>query len=555
MTAKIFRSTLAVALVVLLCSVAVIIGISYDYFDALQRRQLGDELRLAAAGTEKLGLDFLEGTNPGRYRITWVDPEGGVLYDTRADQTAMENHLDREEIRQALQEGSGSAVRYSATMTEKTVYEAVRLRDGSVLRLSASTATTASLLLGMLQPICVILFIAIVLSAVLSHRMAKRIVAPLNSLDLEHPLQNDAYEELSPMLDRLSRQHLQIDSQLKTLRWKTEEFQHITRNMREGLVLLDGSGLVLSINPAAQKLFHAGDFAVGKDFLALEGAGQVRDAVNRAYLEGTGEQLLQRNGRSYRLSAERITDQGDQLGAVVLTQDVTEQLQAQRARQEFSANVSHELKTPLQSIMGSAELLEQGLVKQEDTPHFAGLIRREAERLYRLVQDIINLSQLDEGAPMPRENVALLPVLRETAAGLEASAQEKKVTLEVAGEDCVVSAVPRLLGEIAFNLMDNAIRYNVPGGSVTASCRREGTGAVLTVSDTGIGIPPEHINRVFERFYRVDKSHSRASGGTGLGLAIARWIVDRHGGHFEVLSREGLGTRMTVCLPAAEKTE
>ena len=208
MTAKIFRSTLAVALVVLLCSVAVIIGISYDYFDAMQRRQLGDELRLAAAGTEKLGLDFLEGTNPGRYRITWVDPEGGVLYDTRADQTAMENHLDREEIRQALQEGSGSAVRYSATMTEKTVYEAVRLRDGSVLRLSASTATTASLLLGMLQPICVILFIAIVLSAVLSHRMAKRIVEPLNCLDLDHPLQNDAYEELSPMVDKIDRKHL-----------------------------------------------------------------------------------------------------------------------------------------------------------------------------------------------------------------------------------------------------------------------------------------------------------------------------------------------------------
>ena len=337
MTAKIFRSTLAVALVVLLCSVAVIIGISYDYFDAMQRRQLRDELRLAAAGTEKLGLDFLEGTNPGRYRITWVDPEGGVLYDTRADQTAMENHLDREEIRQALQEGSGSAVRYSATMTEKTVYEAVRLRDGSVLRLSASTATTASLLLGMLQPICVILFIAIVLSAVLSHRMAKRIVEPLNCLDLDHPLQNDAYEELSPMLDKLARQHLQIDSQLKTLRWKTEEFQHITRSMREGLVLLDGSGLVLSINPAAKGLLQAGEFAIGKDFLAIEEDTEVRGAVNRAYLEGSGECLLNRDGRHYRLSAQRIASEGEYGGVVVLTQDVTGQLQAQTARQELSA--------------------------------------------------------------------------------------------------------------------------------------------------------------------------------------------------------------------------
>ena len=549
MAAKIFRSTIFVALIVLLCSVGVILGVVYDYFDTMQAERLRDELRLAASGVEELGLTYLEGTDPGRYRLTWVDSAGRVLYDTQADQTAMENHLDREEILQALREGSGSAVRYSSTLTEKTVYEAVLLRDGSVLRLSESSATTATLLLGMLQPICVILFIAIVLSAVLSHRMAKRIVAPLNSLDLEHPLQNDAYEELSPMLDRLSRQHLQIDSQLKTLRWKTEEFQHITRNMREGLVLLDGSGLVLSINPAAQKLFRAGDVAIGKDFLALEGAVEARDAVNRAYLEGAGEQLLQREGRSYRLSAERITDQGDQLGAVVLTQDVTEQLQAQRTRQEFSANVSHELKTPLQSIMGSAELLEQGMVKTEDIPKFAGLIRREAERLLHLVQDIINLSLLDEGGPMPREQVDMLQVLRETAAGLASAAEEKKVTLEVTGEDCVVSAVPRLLGEIVFNLMDNAIRYNVPGGSVTASCRREGAGAVLTVSDTGIGIPPEHQQRVFQRFYRVDKSHSRASGGTGLGLAIVKHAAEVQGAKITLESESGKGTTVTVTFP------
>ena len=549
MTAKIFRSTLAVALVVLLCSVAVIIGISYDYFDAMQRRQLGDELRLAAAGTEKLGLDFLEGTNPGRYRITWVDPEGGVLYDTRADQTAMENHLDREEIRQALQEGSGSAVRYSATMTEKTVYEAVRLRDGSVLRLSASTATTASLLLGMLQPICVILFIAIVLSAVLSHRMAKRIVEPLNCLDLDHPLQNDAYEELSPLLGRINQQRARIEAQLQTLRRKTDEFDQITFHMREGLVLLDGSGLVLSINPAAKGLLQAGEFAIGKDFLAIEEDTEVRGAVNRAYLEGSGECLLNRDGRHYRLSAQRIASEGEYGGVVVLTQDVTEQLQAQKARQEFSANVSHELKTPLQSIMGSAELLEQGLVKPEDTRKFAGLIRREAERLYRLVQDIINLSQLDEGAVMPREQVALLPLLRESAEGLAAAAEERQVTLEVTGEDCPVSGVPRLLGEIVFNLMDNAIRYNVPGGRVTACCRREGAGAVLTVSDTGIGIPPEHQSRVFERFYRVDKSHSRASGGTGLGLAIVKHASQIQGAEIHLESTPGKGTTVTVTFP------
>ena len=553
MAAKIFRSTLAAALVVLLCSVGVLIGITYGYFDTLQRDQLRDELALAAAGTEKLGLAYLEGMNPGRYRITWVSDDGGVLYDTRADQTAMENHLDREEIRQALESGSGSAVRYSATLTEKTVYEAVLLRDGSVLRLSASTATTGALLLGLLQPICVILFLAIVLSAVLSHRMAKRIVAPLNRLDLEHPLQNDAYEELKPMLEKLSRQHTQIDAQLKTLRWKTEQFQHITQNMREGLVLLDEKGLILSINPAAETLLRAGKFAIGKDFLAVEASPQVRDAVNRAYLEGSGECLLERERRAYRISAQRIDSDGESAGAVVLTQDVTEQLAAQRTRQEFSANVSHELKTPLQSIMGSSELLEQGLVKPEDTPGFARLIHREAERLYRLVQDIINLSQLDEGAPMPREQVAVLPLLRETAAGLTSAAQERQVTIAVAGEDCQVSAVPRLLGEIVYNLMDNAIRYNVPGGSVTVSCRRKGTGAVLTVSDTGIGIPPEHQGRVFERFYRVDKSHSRASGGTGLGLAIVKHAAEVQGAEVRLESTPGKGTTVVVTFPGQEK--
>ena len=549
MSAKIFRSTIFVAVMVLLCSVGVILGVVYDYFDAMQSTRLQDELRLAASGVEKLGLDYLEGTDPGRYRLTWVDAGGRVLYDTQADQASMENHLDREEILEALRDGTGSAVRYSATLTEKTVYEAVRLRDGSVLRLSESSATTASLLLGMLQPICVILFIAIVLSAVLSHRMAKRIVEPLNCLDLDHPLQNDAYEELSPMLDKLARQHLQIDSQLKTLRWKTEEFQHITRSMREGLVLLDGSGLVLSINPAAKGLLQAGEFAIGKDFLAIEEDTEVRGAVNRAYLEGSGECLLNRDGRHYRLSAQRIASEGEYGGVVVLTQDVTEQLQAQKARQEFSANVSHELKTPLQSIMGSAELLEQGLVKPEDTRKFAGLIRREAERLYRLVQDIINLSQLDEGAVMPREQVALLPLLRESAEGLAAAAEERQVTLEVTGEDCPVSGVPRLLGEIVFNLMDNAIRYNVPGGRVTACCRREGAGAVLTVSDTGIGIPPEHQSRVFERFYRVDKSHSRASGGTGLGLAIVKHASQIHGAEIHLESTPGKGTTVTVTFP------
>ena len=314
-------------------------------------------------------------------------------------------------------------------------------------------------------------------------------------------------------------------------------------------MLLDAQGAVLSINPAARRLFRAGDPAVGKDFLTVETAPEVRDAVNKAFLDGAGEAILSRDGRSYRVSAGRIESREELGGAVVLSQDVTEQLEAQRSRQEFTANVSHELKTPLQSILGSAELLEQGLVKPEDVPRFSGLIHKEAERLCRLVQDILDLSQLDEGVSAPREEVALLPLLRETAEGLAAAAADRQVTIEVTGEDCRVMGVPRLLSEIVNNLTENAIRYNVPGGRVTASCRRDGSGTILTVADTGIGIPPEHQDRVFERFYRVDKSHSRASGGTGLGLAIVKHAADLHQAKLHLESTPGKGTTVTVVFP------
>ncbi len=546
MTQKIFRSTIFVAAVVLLCSLSIILGVLYGYFDDVQTAQLRDELRIAAVGTELDGTAFLEALDAQDYRITWIAPDGTVLYDTTTDAAAMGNHADREEIREAMTQGTGSASRHSETLLESTAYEATRLSDGSVLRISTSQQTLLILLVGMLHPLVVVASIAIILSAVLAGRMSKKIVQPLNNLDLEHPLQNDIYEEITPLLRRINQQHNQISSQLQTLKQKTDEFDQITRNMQEGLVLLDSEGLVLSINPTAQKLFQADSSCMGKSFLTVDRSREMRSAVNAALDHGHGTARMQRNGREYQCDLSRIVSDGKVVGAVVLILDITEALNAEQNRREFSANVSHELKTPLQSIIGSAELLENGLVKPEDTPRFIGHIRQEAARLLNLIEDIIRLSQLDEGVQLPVENVDLFPLCEEVAGILQNAADSKNVTLSVCGESRMVSGVRRLLHEIVYNLCDNAIKYNVPGGSVTMSVTTDGKHPVLTVSDTGIGIPAEHQDRVFERFYRVDKSHSKASGGTGLGLSIVKHAAAQLGARLELHSAPGRGTTITV---------
>lgn len=542
MTKKIFRSTLFVAAVVLLCSLGLILGVLYDYFDDVQISQLRDELRIAAVGTELKGTEFLDALDAKDYRVTWVAEDGTVLYDTNANAATMENHADREEIREAMEDGSGSSSRHSETLLERTAYEAVRLRDGSVLRISRGEQTVLILVVGMLHPVFVVAAIAIVLSALLASRMSKRIVEPLNSLDLEHPLKNDVYEEISPLLLRINQQHIQIASQMQTLKRKTDEFDQITGNMQEGLILLDSEGTILSINPTAKQLFAAENDCVGKSFLTVDRSREMRSAVNAALDSGHGTARAQRNGRDYQFDLSRIKSDGKVIGAVVLAFDVTEALNAERNRREFSANVSHELKTPLQSIIGSAELLENGLVKPEDTARFIGHIRKEAARLVNLVEDIIRLSQLDEGVQIPTEEVDLLAISQEVAVVLQNAAQSKNVTVVVDGESCRISGVRRLLYEIVYNLCDNAIKYNIPGGSVRVFVANK----VLTVSDTGIGIPAEHQVRVFERFYRVDKSHSKQSGGTGLGLSIVKHAVQYHNAKLELESAPGEGTTITV---------
>lgn len=550
MTRKIFRSIVLVAGTVLLASLLLILGYLYDFFGGVQETQLKDELTLASAAVESTGGDYLAQLSSDRFRLTWIAADGSVLYDTQADASSMESHADREEVQQALKTGEGESTRYSATLLQKTLYYARRLGDGTVLRISASRATAGLLILGVLQPMLLVLAAALILSGVLARRLSKRIVDPLNRLDLDHPLHSGSYEELAPLLGRINQQHREISSQLRTLRRKTDEFDQITGSMKEGLVLLDNAGVVLSINPAAQRLYGVSRASVGQDFLTIDRSRDMSRAIADAVKNGHSEVRSERGGRAYQFDLSRIESGGETVGAVLLAFDVTDQEYAERSRREFTANVSHELKTPLQGIIGSAELIGSGMVKPEDLPRFVGHIHDEASRLVMLIDDIIRLSQLDEGGELPTEEVDLLALSRETAESLRPAAEKKHVTLEVSGESAPVMGVRRLLYEIVHNLCDNAIKYNVEGGSVSVETACGPETVQLTVSDTGIGIAPDQQERVFERFYRVDKSHSKASGGTGLGLSIVKHAVQLHRGTIALQSEPGKGTCIRVCFPA-----
>ena len=395
-------------------------------------------------------------------------------------------------------------------------------------------------------------FMALILSGVLASRLAKRIVEPLNKLDLEHPLDNDSYEELSPLLSRINKQRAQIAEQLAELRHRTDEFEQVTGNMKEGLVLIDTNENVLSINSAARNIFSAAEDCIGKSFLTVDRSRDLNAAIHSAFEHGHSEIHSDKNGRTYQFDISRIDSDGSAFGAVILLFDITDRENAEKLRREFTANVSHELKTPLQGIIGSAELIESGMVKAADMPRFVGHIREEAQRLVSLVNDIIRLSQLDEGDSLPTERVDLLAVAEEAAADLSEAAKARNIFLLAEGESVFVFGIKRLLYEVIYNLGENAVKYNVENGNVLISVTNEENSAVLTVKDSGIGIAPEHQSRIFERFYRVDKSHSKASGGTGLGLSIVKHAVQRHGGKIELESEPGKGTTIRVILPAAK---
>ena len=546
MTKKIFRSIILAVIVVLILSFSVVTLLLYNNFSDVSTTQLSDELNLAAQGVEASGEDYLKELQSKNYRLTWVDADGKVIFDTEADSSAMDNHKDREEIREAFNSGVGESERYSDTLTLKMIYRAERLADGSVLRISATQDSVIALLLDILMPMTVIIILAIIISAFLARWLSKSIVNPLNTIDLENPVANDVYDELTPMLTKINKQHKQISKQMKELKRKADEFEQITSSMNEGLVLLDKTGVIISMNLSARKLFDTDEDSVGQNFLTVDRSLKMSRAVQDALSGKHSEFREQRDGSEYQFGVNTIESGGKIIGVVIICFDVSETTFAERNRQEFTANVSHELKTPLQSIIGSAELLENGLVKPEDTQRFIGNIRREATRLVSLINDIIRLSQLDENMESVKEETDLLAIANEVKEVLTPSAKKKNVEITVSGESCKMQGVCRYLYEIIYNLCDNAIRYNNEGGKVNVDIKTESNNILLSVSDNGIGIPLEHQARIFERFYRVDKSHSKETGGTGLGLSIVKHAVACHGGIIKLDSTIGKGTVIRV---------
>ncbi len=550
MTQKIFRSICLACLAVFLSSLVLIMGALYGYFSRTQLRQLQVETALAAQGVSRDGADYFDRLDVSGLRFTWIAADGSVLYDSASDSSAMENHLEREEIQQALSTGTGTSTRYSSTLLERLLYAAQRLPDGTVLRLASSQYSVVTITLGTLQPILLVAVIAVVLALVLASRLSKRLVRPLNELDLDDPLSNDCADELAPLLRRIDSQQRQLRAQQSQLRQRREEFTAVTNNMSEGLLLLSAKGAVLSINPAAARLLGTDKDCVGQDLLSVNRSLELQNLIAQARAGRRAEAVLPLAAGSYQIDANPVVSDGAVSGVAVLMFDVTERESAEQMRREFTANVSHELKTPLHSISGCAELLLNGMVKSEDVERFSRQIYTEAQRMITLVDDIIRLSRLDEGAEgMQWETVDLFSLAEDTVRRLSSTAQGADVSLTLTGEDVSIRGIPQLLEGIVYNLCDNAIKYNRPGGSVTVNVRRVPGYVQLSVADTGIGIPPEHQGRVFERFYRVDKSHSKEVGGTGLGLSIVKHAARIHNAQLDLRSTPGEGTTITVRFP------
>lgn len=556
MTKRIFRSICLVALVVFFSCVILFMGVLYEYFSNVEHAQLAMQTDLAAQGVRNEGIGYFDDLSIADYRITWIDTDGHVIYDSESDTANMENHLEREEVQEALLAGYGESERYSVTLMERALYSARKLDDGSVLRLSISQKSILTLLLGMVQPVCMIFGIALVLSVVLAIRVSKKIVEPINEIDLDDPLSNEGYDELSPFLRRIDSQRKQLHKQETRLLQKENELNTIIDSMNEGMVLLNPQGKIISINPAARKLLDAGENCAGMDMLSLCRNLDLQEILGDALKGERGERTILLHGESYQIDANPITSENLVKGAALFFFNITEKEKSEQIRREFTANVSHELKTPLHTISGYAELLKDNMVKENDRMPFAGKIYNETQRMIRLVEDIISLSRLDEGAAdMKREDIELYGLALKAVQSLETEAEAAGVTLTLSGTAVTLNGISQLLYSVIYNLCDNAIKYNQEHGKVTVTVRREESAAVLTVEDTGIGIAPEHQERIFERFYRVDKSRSKAVGGTGLGLSIVKHVAKIHHARIEVNSSVGKGTIVIVRFPITKENK
>ncbi len=550
MTKRIFKAICAAALGVFLVTMLLIMGVLYNYFSTVQQKQLRSETQLAVQGVEQLGIDYFDGLTTDNFRVTWIAANGDVLYDSETDSGSMENHLQREEIQDAMATGFGESARYSSTMMKQYLYCAQKLSDGTVLRLSISHNSVWVLLIGMLQPILIVIAVAVVASFILASKLSKRIVEPMNNLNLDDPLENEEYDELAPLLRRIYSQQQRLKSQQATLAQKQNELETIVGHLEEGMILLDKSCKVIAANEAALRMLEMKESdAAGKELLMLSRNMPLIEAVQEAMAGGTATRKTELHGKTIQIQAAAIGKPEEISGVAVVLFDVTQSEQAEQRRREFTANVSHELKTPLQSISGYSELLMRDMARKEDVQPFAQRIYSETQRLIQLVEDIINLSQLDEGSGYQWTSVDLYSIASEVTESLEHFACEKKVQIHLDGGHAQMLGVPDLLRGIVYNLCDNAIKYNKPGGMVEVSVTKHDDGVSLTVKDDGIGIPEEDQDRIFERFYRVDKSHSKEVGGTGLGLSIVKHAAMLHKAEIKVSSSVGVGTEIQVHFP------
>lgn len=546
MTKKIFKSTMLVCVLVLSVGLAAVMGILYSNFDGQMKKELSKEAAYLSYGVEQQGTDYLKNVKDKSSRITYINKDGTVLFDNKADADEMQNHKNRTEFQKAEKYGAGECSRYSDTLSEKTIYYALRLKDGTVLRVSGTQDSVLALVENLL-PLCGLLFLMLILSGIMASVISKRIVKPVNELDLEHPEENKIYEELSPLLGKIHKQNRQIQKQLELAKQQQEEFSLITENMQEGLIVIDRYTMILSANSSAWNLFRVDKVCQGESVYCLDRAEDFRHAIEQVLSGEHAELILKLNGSDIQLITNPVVRGQKTEGAVILLVNVTEKLERENLRREFSANVSHELKTPLTSISGFAEIMQGGLVKCEDIPKFAGRIYKESQRLLQLVEDVIQISQLDEEkTSYTWELVDVYQVCKNAFESLKEKAQSMNVHLYICGDSMKMEAVRTLLEEAVYNVCDNAIKYNRNDGSVSIFLTQTAHEIQIVVKDTGVGIPKEDQDRVFERFYRVDKSHSKEIGGTGLGLSIVKHAVSTLNGSIVLRSEEGSGTEITM---------
>ena len=551
MSKRIFKAMMAVTLTTLLVCMALFIAILFPYFETQLSDELRNELEYLAPNVERDGLGYLERLGDGQNRLTLIDADGTVLFDSDADPAQMENHADRPEVIQAIAEGAGESSRYSETLTEKTINCAILLENGQVLRISSTQYSSMALLVSLTPSLLLVLIFAALVAVSIAYKLSQRLTRPLNEIDLKHPQVNQApYDELKPLLRRLHHQNRQIREQIQQLQAQKRQFTAITDNMREGFLVLDADGLVLSYNSSATRLLQPEKPLDGHNIRELTDEPDFLESLHGAQEGEHVESLVPLHGRICQLFANPVYQESTLTGIVLVLLDVTEQQEREGLRREFSANVSHELKTPLTSIAGIAEIMKSGMIAPADVPHFAGKIYDESQRLIQLVRDIIRISQLDENnihdTPVP---VELKKCAARNLSLLESAADAADVTLLLEGEEAVIQAVPAILDEMVYNLCENAVKYNKSGGSVTVTVHSDAAHVTLEVADTGIGIAPEHHSRVFERFYRVDKSHSKEIGGTGLGLSIVKHGAAFHHAQVELESALDKGTTVRIIFP------